>query len=77
MKRNIILSLFVGGLLFSSCMDLDVEPRNIITEPAVFSSVSGVESYLITCYNHNYVEDFTHDGVRYGWCTPSCEKSST
>lgn len=69
MKKNILSLLFVGGLLLNSCMDLEVEPRNIITEPAVFSSVSGVESYLITCYNHNYVEDFTHDGVRYGWCT--------
>lgn len=69
MRKSIISSLFIGVLTFSSCMDLNVEPRNIITEPAVFSSVSGVESYLITCYNHNYVEDFTHDGVRYGWCT--------
>lgn len=68
MKKNIIL-LCAGILLSTSCMDLNIEPRSIITESAVFSSVSGVESYLITCYNHNRSDDFTWDGVRYGWCT--------
>ena len=67
--KYLFLTLLSGACLAVSCQSLDIEPRNIITEQAVFSSVAGVESYLITCYNHNYVEDFTHDGVRYGWCT--------
>ena len=66
---KLYLILLSGAFLAAACQNLNVEPRNIITEQSVFSSEAGVESYLITCYNHNYVEDFTHDGVRYGWCT--------
>lgn len=67
--RILIIGLIASVVSLTSCTSLDVEPRNIITESSVFSSQAGVEAYLIDCYSHNYVEDFTHDGVRYGWCT--------
>ncbi len=69
MKHRIIIPVLLAAMSLAACNSLEIEPRNVITESAVFSSVAGVEAYLIDCYNHNYVEDFTHDGVRYGWCT--------
>lgn len=56
--KNIIISLIiVSGILLSSCVDLDTEAKGIVTEDALFSTESGVVTFLATEYAQLPLQD--------------------
>lgn len=57
--RNII-TLVVTGIILASCHKLEVAPKNIITDQAVFSSSAGVTAYLAGIYRNLPMEDFIY-----------------
>ncbi|HBT84739.1 MAG TPA: RagB/SusD family nutrient uptake outer membrane protein [Porphyromonadaceae bacterium] len=57
--KKIIYKLFIfSGLFFISCMDLDIPPRNILTNEIVFTTKSGVDAYIAKLYRDLPIEDF-------------------
>jgi hypothetical protein len=59
MKR--IYSVFLIGLfVFSACSDLDVPPRNIVSDEDLMTSESGMEVYLARMYSRMPFEDFKY-----------------
>lgn len=67
MKKIFILFL-LGSLLFSSCNDLDISPKNIITDEDLMTSESGMEIYMARMYSYMPFEDFKYMaqwGIRY------------
>jgi len=61
MKR--IYKLFLIGLIFiSACTDLDVAPKNVVSDEDLMTSVSGMEVYLARMYSNMPFEDFKYMG---------------
>jgi len=51
MKKIFILSLF-SILLFSGCNDLDIAPKNLITDKDLIGSESGMDIYMARMYSN-------------------------
>ena len=69
--KKYILTALLGASLFSSCVDLDVAPKNIITADDLLSSESGMDIYMASLYSSMPFEDFKYTaqfGLSYnGW----------
>lgn len=64
MKKNNILWLvaaFTALTLFMSCNTLDVPPINIVGDREVFTSESGITSYMARLYWELPIEDFSYN----------------
>jgi starch-binding outer membrane protein, SusD/RagB family len=59
MKR-IYLVFLIGLFIFSACSDLDVPPRNIVSDEDLMTSESGMEVYLARMYSRMPFEDFKY-----------------
>ena len=59
MKRILILSL-IGVLFFTACTDLDIPPKNIISDEDLLTNESGMEIYLARMYSNMPFEDFKY-----------------
>lgn len=59
MKKIFILSLF-SLLLFSGCNDLDIAPKNLITDKDLIGSESGMDIYMARMYSNMPFEDFKY-----------------
>lgn len=59
MKR-IYLVFLIGLFLFSACSDLDVPPRNIVSDEDLMTSESGMEVYLARMYSRMPFEEFKY-----------------
>lgn len=70
MKKIFILSL-VSLLFFSACTDLDISPKNIVTDEDLLTSQSGMDIYMARMYSNMPFEDFKYMaqwGIRFnGW----------
>lgn len=70
MKKIFILSL-LSLLFFSACADLDVPPKNIVTDEDLLTNESGLEIYMARMYSNMPFEDFKYMaqwGVEFnGW----------
>ncbi len=67
MKRISILFL-TGLLMLAGCQDLDIPPKNIVTDDDLLTSESGMEVYLARMYSRMPFEDFKYTaawGLRY------------
>lgn len=60
MKKIFISALLGASLAMSSCVDLDIAPKNIVTSDDLLSSESGMDVYLATMYAKLPVEDFKY-----------------
>lgn len=64
MKLRYILpllgSLALCSVVCSSCLDMDLPPKNIVTSDALLSSESGMEIYLSRMYSTMPIEDFKY-----------------
>lgn len=69
-KLLIILSLF-GLLSFPACVDLDITPKNVVTDDDLLTNQSGMDIYLARMYSYMPFEDFKYMGewgIEYnGW----------
>lgn len=54
--KNILLIAIAGGFL-AACSDLDIPPKNIMTNEAVYTE-GGIEAYMAGLYNQLPMEDF-------------------
>lgn len=59
MKKIFIISLF-SLLLFNSCYDLDIAPKNLITDKDLIASESGMDIYMARMYSNMPFEDFKY-----------------
>ncbi|MFA5418441.1 MAG: RagB/SusD family nutrient uptake outer membrane protein [Bacteroidales bacterium] len=59
MKRIFIFSL-ISLLFFTACADLDIAPKNIISDDDLLSSESGLEIYMARMYSNMPFEDFKY-----------------
>lgn len=70
MKKIFILSL-LGLLFFNACNDLDIPPKNIITDEDLLTNEAGMEIYMARLYSYMPFEDFKYMpqwGLRFdGW----------
>ncbi|MBN2485838.1 MAG: RagB/SusD family nutrient uptake outer membrane protein [Bacteroidales bacterium] len=61
MKRIYTLFL-IGILLFSACNDLDIPPKNVIGDEALFTNEAGMDIYMARMYSQMPFEDFKYMG---------------
>lgn len=59
MKRLTILTL-IGLLFFTACSDLDIAPKNIISDDDLLTSESGLDIYMARMYSNMPFEDFKY-----------------
>jgi len=60
MKKKLILFIVFLGVVVSSCRDLELEPKGILEEPALFGTSFGVQKYFIQLYTNLPIEDFIY-----------------
>jgi len=71
-KIKYILLSGLAVLALYSCQDLDLDPKGILDEKALFGNEEGAKIYLTGLYNHAPIEDFNYSmenqdkGFRYG-----------
>ena len=58
MKKLILFMALAIGVV--SCVDLDVEPKNIVTSDKLLSDESGMEIYMARMYSYMPFEDFKY-----------------
>lgn len=54
--KNILMCVALGGAL-ASCVDLDIPPKNILTNEDIYNE-GGITAYMTGLYNHLPMEDF-------------------
>ena len=81
MKIKNLIGIAILGICFTSCYNLDLQPKGLITEDALFSNEDGVTSYFTGLYSYLPIEDFQYktdagDGYRSGdpWGNWDCMK---
>lgn len=55
-----IFSLCLLGLLSTSCSDMDLEPKGILSENTLLKSDAGIQKYLAVIYQDAPIEDFNY-----------------
>ena len=61
MKKTFIIGISLLGLFFFvACNDLDIPPKNIVTDEDLLSNESGMEIYLARMYSNMPLEDFKY-----------------
>ena len=78
--RNILMCVALSGA-FISCVDLDIPPKNILTNEDIYNE-GGITAYMVGLYNHLPMEDFNmgDDGARggfYAWYSSKWTFGST
>ena len=58
--KKIIFSSIIGLGLLTSCAELDISPKGMMTEDALLSNDAGMEIYLAEIYSHLPFEDFKY-----------------
>lgn len=61
MKKIFILSM-LSMLFFTACNDLDIQPKNLITDEDLLTNESGMEIYMARMYSNMPFEDFKYMG---------------
>jgi len=59
MKKIFILPL-IGMLFFTACNNLDIMPKNVITDDNLLSNEAGMEIYMARMYSNMPFEDFKY-----------------
>lgn len=59
-KKLFVYITLLGGLLFSQCRQLDLEPKGILGESELFGTEYGVKMYFAGLYNRLPIEDFVY-----------------
>ena len=69
--KKIIASAILGLAVLSSCQDMDIPPKNIVTSDDLLTSESGMDIYMARLYSYMPFEDFKYrpdEGLnRQGW----------
>ena len=69
--KNQIISAILCMTLATSCVDLDIAPKNIVTSENLLTSESGMDIYMARMYSNMPFEDFKYQsqwGIKFdGW----------
>ena len=69
--KNKIISAILCMTLATSCVDLDIAPKNIVTSENLLTSESGMDIYMARMYSNMPFEDFKYQsqwGIKFdGW----------
>jgi starch-binding outer membrane protein, SusD/RagB family len=58
---NVYITFVIVAVCLTACdKDLDIAPKNIITNEQVFSNESAIKAYLVSLYNALPIEDFNY-----------------
>lgn len=58
MKKLLLFSL--GFIFLTSCVDLDIPPKNIVSDEALMSNAAGLNIYMARMYSNMPIEDFKY-----------------
>lgn len=58
--KKILFSALLGACLLTSCQDMDIPPKNIVTSDDLLSSESGMDIYMARMYSTMPFEDFKY-----------------
>jgi len=58
--KKIIYSVLLGAAFLTSCQDMDIPPKNIVTSDDLLSSESGMDIYMARMYSIMPFEDFKY-----------------
>lgn len=58
--KKIFMSALLGILFITSCNDLDISPKNIVTDEDLMTNESGMEIYLARMYSYMPFEEFKY-----------------
>ncbi len=71
MRRILIILSLASILGVSSCVELDIKPKNIVTDDDLLNTPAGMDIYIARMYSHMPFEDFKYMaqwGLEYnGW----------
>ncbi|MGO3306588.1 MAG: RagB/SusD family nutrient uptake outer membrane protein [Sphingobacterium sp.] len=71
MRRILIILSIASILSVSSCVELDITPKNIVTDDDLLNTPAGMDIYIARMYSHMPFEDFKYMaqwGLEYnGW----------
>lgn len=73
MDKKIYISMLLLVGLLMSCQDLDIPPKNILTDEDIYSE-GGIKAYMAGLYSHLPMEDFnvSNDGDHGGYFNWNC-----
>ena len=60
--RNLLIVIVFVQYLFTSCVDLDITPKTILTNDDIYNE-AGIKAYMAGMYNHLPMEDFKYDAA--------------
>ncbi|MDE6794813.1 MAG: RagB/SusD family nutrient uptake outer membrane protein, partial [Muribaculaceae bacterium] len=58
--KKILISAILGLGMMTSCADLDISPKGMMTEDDLLSNDAGMEIYMAEIYSHLPLEDFKY-----------------
>ncbi len=58
--KKILISAILGAFFLTSCQDMDIAPKNIVTSEDLLSSESGMDIYMARMYSMMPFEDFKY-----------------
>lgn len=62
MKKLFIILSLLGILSLPSCVDLDITPKNVVTDDDLMTNESGMDIYMARMYSYMPFEDFKYMG---------------
>ena len=78
--RHKLISAMLCMTLATSCVDMDIAPKNIVTSESLLSNESGMDIYMARLYSNMPWEDFKYLsqwGVNFnGWRLSPCKRNS-
>lgn len=60
MKKLFIILSILGSVCFSSCIDLDITPKNVVNDDDLLTNDSGMDVYMARMYSYMPFEDFKY-----------------
>lgn len=58
--KKIFIVLLTGLLFFTACADLDITPKNIVTDDDLLTNEAGMDIYMAQMYSHMPFEEFKY-----------------
>lgn len=60
MKKLFIILSILGNVYLSSCVDLDITPKNVVSDDDLLTNESGMDVYMARLYSYMPFEDFKY-----------------
>ncbi|GHT61567.1 glycan metabolism protein RagB [Bacteroidia bacterium] len=61
--KKILTGSMLGLVLFTACVDLDIPPKDVVTDDNLLTNTAGMEIYLAKMYSNMPFEDFKYESA--------------